>query len=450
MSLFDSLKQRLEKDDEFLTVSLGDDPPKYCFPGQTISGWVVHRERLENGEATVTIQLAGSSQVKISDTHINASGHQSTNSSSEEHEFSGLGDQICIFKGTVQDVSGAADQQWTKFPFTITIPTEPFAPYQEDSKDEKQGEAAVNPENKPDALPASFETQYTDMGRIADVKVEYRLNAKLSVEPGQSWTTYLPLKLRTAGPKPTDEAWIRRLPIQVIKSPRLVPGQENASAGLRSKAKKLFGSSKIPTFAFGLIITQPKEIPLDDFSNSFAFQVQAKLDWHKTSQSLADKAPNRSIKGFKLDLVTKAHMSANSPSPRSFSAVERTPLVDFTRGNESWKPQLSPSQSDGIVAELPSRNEDGVVLPATATIGPMFVHPDDVPYALDLGRKFKCGLHTTTPSGSRLTAKLVLPNVNIGRFLRWEIIVEVAGEELMWDGEQAVTLLNPPTESVYY
>jgi hypothetical protein len=111
MSLSDPLRRQLEKNDESLTVSLGDDPSKYYYPGQTLSGWVGRHKRLENREVTVTIQLAGSSRVKITNAHINTAGQRSMDSSSEEHKFASLGDQICIFKGPVQDVPRVAEDQ---------------------------------------------------------------------------------------------------------------------------------------------------------------------------------------------------------------------------------------------------------------------------------------------------------------------------------------------------
>jgi hypothetical protein len=95
-------------------------------------------------------------------------------------------------------------------------------------------------------------------------------------------------------------------------------------------------------------------------------------------------------------------------------------------------------------------NHDEAPQPPAAVIGPLVVRLHDDPSALDLGRKFMCTLDTKTPLGSRLTAGFVLPNVRFGHVLRWKLTVELAGEEIIEEGEQAVTVLNPRAESVYY
>lgn len=222
-------------------------------PGDTIAGWVFRGTYTVSTEAVIKVRLFGRVKTKViagPSARAAAAVYRGRTTLIDEERHVQV-----IFQGPLHippaPTPEEAEHAW---PFTIAIPV-----YTVDVLAE-QGERQI--------LPGTFTIDHAGFGVQAKGFIEYAVKAELqSTAHGSVETTdaILPITIRTASLEPpiADFRLTRHRLYGWVSSYRLLPEVGRAGLSFSQKARSLFGSLKVPTFAGHMEIDTPAVIQLE-------------------------------------------------------------------------------------------------------------------------------------------------------------------------------------------
>lgn len=245
-----------------LQISLATPSPLWAFsPGDTIIGSVNRRTPIVAPDATVTIYLMGRVKTKITKEHHTQQGNRTEHyrgrwSLIDSHTIQ------TIHRGPLHLPAGQGSLSW---PFSITIPTRPNESV---ARDHENIESYLPLNNVFEhCLPGTFYSSSSGWSTSSECFVEYYLESLLRYHRGGSQETHnamLPVYVQQPYWRPLSHELVQRTFQHRVQTQRLLPGMEHAELTLKQKTQKLFSSSKVPTFGFGVTIKCPHEIQLEN------------------------------------------------------------------------------------------------------------------------------------------------------------------------------------------
>ena len=400
-----------------LSIKL-DDPVASHYPGETVTGEIIRRIHTVSTRAWITIRLYGRTKSKLT---IRRNNGNNTTTHHYRGRFNLFGPgEICqkVYDGPVHIPPGGGPQTWR---FALIIPT---GPSPRSVKMENLQDRSFLPLNDADiaasSLPPTFAFESAGWRERFHCFVEYYLEAEFRQENSSHIAkAAVPIPIPTASiPYPFEKFDLntRKYP-GCIKSQRLIPGMENAELSFRQKTQKLFGSSKVPQFSFSVQVDYPTTIQMQN-PNPISFKIRIVPDRARTSDVILDVPQTIKLTSLSMEIEATTSIICDATfSARTANATEkhnfanRVPLL----GNRS----------------------------------PITISPDPDAKALDLGALLELSLHPqhasvggrALPQFGRLYPSFVTYNIKHSHRLRWQLILEAAGESAKFTGEQAVSIL---------
>ncbi|KAJ5179507.1 hypothetical protein N7492_002717 [Penicillium capsulatum] len=288
---------------------LGDDllkleiaaPQGFTFAlGDTIVGRLVRKTPIDTPEAVVQLSLMGRTKVKI----VYRTAQSRT---VLRDNWALLSHQSVIFKGPLNLAEHDSPLTW---PVNVTIP---FAP-DPSCRQSHISRCSLLPLDRDHPghhiLPGSF--SFNDESVLlyprATCFVEYYLHAKMVSAHGdrlQTQEALHPIQIR----QPIADSshfYVPRMLQETgsITSQRLLPGMENADLSFKQHMQKVFSSSKVPSFKYGVRLTVPTAIQIHD-RTPILLQLEVVPIADGTSQNLQYTAVNVNIMNVQMILRSR-------------------------------------------------------------------------------------------------------------------------------------------------
>lgn len=380
-------------------------------PGDILRGWVVREAHITSPRAYVTIKLCGRSKTTV---RPRGGSKQGTGRSRFQLIDETKSSQT-LYDGPINILPGQEPVYW---PFSIQIPTHvppeiaqtglwSCLPLDPDS---------VTHQRLPSTIVSYDEHVYAF--------VEYWLEAGLHVE-GQGNTTgtfdsTLPFTLRNYRPSQPvvdfkHKAYLRN---HGVASRSLIPNMENSKPSMKAKLKRIFQSSSVPTFRFGLEIVIPSIIQLDPPNGSdnrktlpIAIMLRVIPNWEFTSEYIRGIVQEARLThlGLSIECTTQACGDRNQVEESKYEVpITNTPMLQ----NPLHIPCL---------ADLP---------------------PINVGEAMNL----RCGYHgpiiDPMPATHHVFPTMVTYNFLHRHRLKWELKLDVAGQNVRAVGDVPVLVVD--------
>ncbi|CRK15780.1 hypothetical protein BN1723_010782, partial [Verticillium longisporum] len=414
------MPRTIAKTSNVLSIRLEAPNPLFS-AGDTLIGVVARKHGLVSPHATVKIQLHGRSKSHL----VVSNGQTSATYRGRCNYFDPHEMTQTIHEGPLHIPN---DDETTEWPFAVTIPTHisPLA-LNPRTNDADMCFLPLDPETVAStALPPTFYAR--DIGFFSQKHhsfVEYWLHAELRyTREGhfESKEADLPLHIRAATASPVDPSSHLKTSktLRVVASHRLVPGMETAELSFHQKTRKLFGSSKLPRFAYSLQVDYPTVIQLGS-PRAIPFYVKAVPDWGRTSEDIANVPQQVKL----VDIEMGIHSTTAIRCVGTFSAKK----ADDT--------EKKPLQLRGPLSRL----EKPVLIPCGDAVAPC-----DFGALLDLRldacghqvgfREPHCPMGTFHPSFTTW-------NIRHSHQLKWRVRMNVADEDVGYEMTAPLIILAP-------
>lgn len=272
--------------------------------GDTIIGHLVRKTPIVTPEAVVQLSLIGRAKVKL------VYRRQNSRSVCRDN-WALLNHQSVIFKGPLNLAEGDGLLTW---PVNATIP---FAP-DPSCRQGHDSECSLLPLDRDHpghhVLPGCFYSEDDSFGNPdSSCFVEYYLHAKMISAHGKSLKTQEalhPIQIR----QPIADTRHFCVPQMLqdtrsITSQRLLPGMEHAEVSFKQHMQKMFSSSKVPSFKYGVRLTVPTAIQIHDPA-PIPLQLEVVPVTDGTSDSLKDVAQKISIMNVQMILQSRTYCTA--------------------------------------------------------------------------------------------------------------------------------------------
>ncbi|KIN03532.1 hypothetical protein OIDMADRAFT_117635 [Oidiodendron maius Zn] len=399
-----------------LSIKL-DGPVASHYPGETLTGEIIRRIHTVSTRAWITIRLYGRTKSKLTIRRNNGS-------STTTHHYRGrfnlfAPDEICqkVHDGPVHIPPGGGPQTWR---FALIVPTAPSP--RSVKMGNIQGRSFL-PLNDADiaasSLPSTFAFETARWRERFHCFVEYYLEAEFRQENSSHITkAIVPIPIQTASiPYPFEKFDLNtRKYSACFKTQRLIPGMENTELSFGQTMQKLFGSSKVPQFGFSVQVDYPTIIQMQN-PNPISFKIRIIPDRIRTSNVILDVPQTIRLTSLSMEIQATTSIICDATfSSRTASATEKYNFAG-----------------------------QGTILGGS----PITISPDPDAKALDLGALLELSLHPQHANArgralhrfGQLYPSFVTYNIKHSHRLRWQLILEAAGESEKFTGEQAVSIL---------
>lgn len=440
-----------------LRISLGER--NHYHAGATITGTVTRAAHFVDSDATLTIKFLGRAKVKI----VIARGQGTATYRSRYIFWNNRHPPVSaiLHKGPVHVPPGVEEPQ--SWPFAITIPTSipERTIYQEES------DATYLKPGDPETiqLPGSFTFNDDSFwGNDAEAYVDYHLQAVLQNSKGHSCEAIVPIMIHgPSSPIPITDFGVRsfRGKMMTFNTHRLVPGLAQAKLSFSQKAQHVFGSSKVPILVFQVTANTPSVLQLGN-SSIIPFQVQGHMVKDRTSEVLRDVQPSLVITKFELTLtaITKVLAPGNfntydekGETSWIIASYAKAPQEPQHAASTSPLPASAGGSSKGDSGSKGSSKADKV----TRAEDPNFESPPDAntlilpmelaPFPLDLGQALQIRIPTAMKN-ARLSPSFKTFNIHNTHTLGWELTLEAAGKDAVFNGKHAVNVIPPSDDAL--
>lgn len=403
----------------YITPALGIDlfggPEQYYLPGDTIHGCVYRQDHLVTPRARVRLSLQGRSKSHAADTANAREAYYTT-----QFDFFDDSDTTWVLHNGPVHIERGGAALW---PFEINIPLAASPVALSKSGGQKSSHHPFGSEDPASLeLPPSFGGDNIGLFDFGYAFVEYVLIAELRVfsqKSSQVEKSTLPIELKSSSVvHPLGDCRLRSktLPWSVA-SYGLVPGMQEAGLSFSQHARRLFHSSKVPTFLCNINVDMPTIIQLENPS-PIPIHIHARPRWDRTSEVIRDVPQQIKLRevSIVLEIVTEV---------KSMGTV----VAHYGIGRK--KANLE-------VDEAASALRRDVFIPCD---------PDEPP--LDIGSLigFRVGHHGRIGQTNRSPCQIYPTSTrfNIKRTYRlhWKMKFSIAGEDSKFAGSQGVTIQSP-------
>ncbi|KAK1993533.1 hypothetical protein LX36DRAFT_661422 [Colletotrichum falcatum] len=408
------------------------DPSVPSFPGSVIRGNIVRKAPLDAASATVCARLQGRAKAKlVVDNGNSKSVYRS------RFPFWDESDVSCVAHEGAINASAEEGLSW---PFLLKIPTDVSGKTVDGCLKDKQKrdyfikaplKAGAAAELPGQPLPGTFHYNNSGFSKKWHGYVEFWIEATVTVKGAkervkQTFQATLPIRVNSKPPPwpPISdfELTTRKFP-GCVSSHRLVPGMEQAELSFKQKTRKLFGSSKVPSFNYTVQLACPAVIQLGNPS-AIPFTLSAIPNWDKTSKAIANVPQVMKIKSVAVEIETTTSIICPG-------------TLDTHSGSKSWKTLIAKTGQDSNLVE------GGL----TMTCG-----PDEKP--LDLGAVLGARLDVlgrvvdahsgkfASPEGAKIMPSYLTYCMKVEHMLLWEMKFVVGGESWGCSGKQQLRVLS--------
>ena len=395
-----------------------ESPQSSYLPDDIVLGKVVRGAHVVSPRGWVNIKLLGRAKSKMTVSNgQNKSVYRGRYTIFQIHEK--------LFDGPIHVPPNGEPQSW---PFAIAIPKGPSPPLVATGHDQKYSNLSLKEDDiAKQPLPATFYYAGEGWSTKFHGYVEYYIEAELRVSGSGSpaGTATLPISVRPPStPIPiTDFDLKGRSFGGLIKTQRLVPGQETAELSFKQKTQKFFGSSKVPEFVYSVEVDYPAVIQMGN-PNPIPFRMRILPNRSRTTDIISDV--HQTVTLTKLMMEIKANTAVLCQGTFTSHDADKT-----------VKHSLSLQQaliSLGGPITIPSGPDAEAI-----DIGAL------LDLRLDARRAYAMG-KPLLAFQSQLAPSFTTYNIKHSHRLKWEAIMTVAGETMEVSAEYPVSLLAPSEE----
>lgn len=439
-------------------------------PGDTIVGTISRQSPAVFFDATVTIRLHGRSKTKIEVSH----GQSTSKYRGRFNFFDRTPIMTILHRGPIHIALG--DPEGQLWPFALTLPLEL-------SRDivKSEGEACWLKPGAPEAvcLPPTFNHENTGFSTSSEGYVEYHLEATVMDIKEGAQHAVLPIKVvppmvaSISSPTSGRTQFINDFRLkensgvtQSIASWHLDPAMANTKLSFSQKARKMFGSSKVPTLGLQMHVSTPHLLQIGNPA-PVPFQVRASVVDRLTSTSLQGAKPLIIITRFRLQLISKTEVIAPGTfDPHTDDAEMTTTLAKYDRrkpATVATSASLCPPSYESIGHNEDNEEERGkengahkdrsestrVTLGDQGALKEPIEPPDAdtliVPFAasslpLDLGQALVIYVGQSSRR-NLISPTLKTFNIQHTHILVWKLEVDVAGEKALFSSRNIVNIV---------
>ncbi|TPX11305.1 uncharacterized protein E0L32_001123 [Thyridium curvatum] len=405
-------------------------------PGDTLTGCVYRSEPAVGTHSRLTLSLIGrlwnETEREVPD---HTSPYRETRTVTVRSELELFWKSQSLYQGPLHIAPGSNEQTW---PFSVTFPEEPerrFAP-------RGSGMGFTPPKayiHNKQSFPPSFNhddliSKRSRLGMLLSEPVsvvEYYLEAKLMIQAHGKLVDVESLLVLPVAPF-WHEPMLSRYRLKStefersVASKRLLPGMRDARPSLSDRARRLFRSSKDPSFAMKIEVQTPKVVQLEN-PNPIPFVAHLTALPGKGAQALRDVSQTVELTrlGIEIVCITKVR-----PEDR---------LKDDTM--QESRSAVFPLQAGHMLAVLgPART--------------MVLSPGGRGVKLDIGTlcrlkmghflwKQKVSDEATTPSYCKIQPSFTTYYIQHSHVIRWELGFDIVGEEAKVYGADEIVVLPP-------
>ncbi|KAK0390611.1 hypothetical protein NLU13_0115 [Sarocladium strictum] len=466
--------------DRFLALELTEKHAFYS--GQTIIGNVTRWARIVDSEAVLKLELRGSAKVKI--THGSGNNRRSY---SQRINFWRHPIVQELYRGPIHIPDHTEEP--LRWHFAVEIPTQ--ADDSMFARIDKKAYYLKGDDPESYRLPPTFSS---GLGGTDEFYIEYVLVATLIDSKREESESVHPVTIRRSfTPTPISEFGLKDIRglTRSVSTFQLDPEYADAELSFKQRAKVIFGSSKVPTLIFRLSVQQPTVLQIGH-PEPAPFHVRAIMTRDKTSDVVQDPPIFVTRFKVKLDEVTTA-VAPGTLSIQEDTNKEKWTLLDWRRKiskpaaprTPSRQPSPAPGSSRGSTSlnigeeyqagpstQGPSTKESAIGEAATRKSGSSSVAKDSlappeyeerqsyeeppppdaetliIPWEtallpLDLGK----ALDLRVPLRPRFHSNDIQPSltaisIKAVHMLRWELEVDIAGEDVEFSGTQRIEVLG--------
>jgi len=385
-------------------------------PGDVITGRVVRHAAVVSSQVSVAIQLHGRSKSKMT---VSRGQAGTSIYRGRFNFFDPEQNRQQLFNGPIHIPPDGNAEEWT---FALTVPSGLDPSTVAKGNDQKHSYLPLGPQDVAShSMPPVFYTSGVWITTSYHCYVEYFLEAKLHVESagGSTDTAALPVNIIPASTPDmiTDFDLSRRSFLGRISTHRLIPGMETAELSLHQRTQKLFGSSKVPQFAFSIQVDCPKVLQLGNH-NHIPFRVLVTPDRAQTTDAIRDSPQPVTLTAMTFEIKAATKMICRGTLTSHTSSDTRRVGFDL-------KPAIARLQSP-------------IVLPSGEKAEP-----------LDIGELLHLSVTSATPRGHRffssnkgqLYPSFETYNIRHNHRLKWSLTVTAAGESTELSSEVDIALL---------
>lgn len=405
--------------DAYITPALGihlvGGTEQYYVPGDTIHGNVFRGDHLVTPRARIRISLVGRSVSHAADTANARDVYYAT----QFDLFDESDTTQVLYDGPVHIEHGGA----ALWPFELTIPLTASAVALSSSGGQKSSHHPFG-SNVPGSLrlPLSFDGNNIGLFDFGCAFVEYVLVAELSVfshKSGQIDQATQPIELKSGAVVRPLEDWRLRtktLPWSVT-SYGLVPDMQDTGLSLSQQARRLFHSSKVPTFLCSINVDMPTTIQLENPA-PIPIHIHARPRCARTSEAIRDIPQQIRLRGMSivLEIVTEV---------KAMGSV----VAHYGIGRNKTDLEV-----DAAISALGT----DVLIPCNL---------DGPPLDLGTSIAFRIGKHGRIGQTKRSPCQIYPTSTvfNIKRTYRfhWTVKLSLAGKDEKFSGSQGVMILPP-------
>ncbi|KAJ3022749.1 hypothetical protein HKX48_005376 [Thoreauomyces humboldtii] len=338
-------------------------------PGQTIQGNVIRTAHLVATDARITVSLIGRAKTKTTivrreQGRAAGNGRPAQAARRSVTVYRGRWPLCSIgtiaHSGPIHIPPAGGSATW---PFAITIPFTPDPRVFVGGHDQAASLlplAHADIERTP--LPGTF--QFSHSGRGGDLRcegfVEYFLRIELVAQGnigGGTTIALAPLLLRgLTTPQPiTDYNYAAKTENVVVRTLRLIPGNEDMELTFGQKAAKFFGSSSVPRFKFAFDCLVPTKLQFAH-PTSIAILLRIRPDLEATTELIRETPSPVTLESFSFSISTLTDIVCEAPglfSPGVHSdtikdkdRVDLTPVLNALRAAHGNAPIAIPIGQD--------------------------------------------------------------------------------------------------------
>lgn len=398
-----------------LGIHLVGGTEQYYVPGDTIHGNVFRGDHLVTPRARIRISLKGRSVSHAADTANARDVYYATQFDLfDESDITQV-----LYDGPVHIEHGGA----ALWPFELTIPLTASPVALSNSGGQKSSHHSFGNEVLGSLrLPLSFDGNNIGLFDFGYAFVEYVLVAELRVfsqKSGQIDQATQPIELKSGLVVRPLEDWRLRtktLP-WFVSSYGLVPSMEEAGLSLSQQTRRLFHSSKVPTFLCSINVDMPTLIQLEN-PVPIPIHINARPRWAKTSEAIRDVPQQIRLRGMSISLEIVTEVKAMGSVVAHYGIGRKKADLEVDAA-------ISTLRTDIFIPCDP----DGPPLDLGTSIG------------FRIGNNGRIGQAKRSPCQIHPTSTVF----NIKRTYRfnWTVRLSLAGKDAKFSGSQGVMILPP-------